>query len=120
MGAFDGLRNLFNIRVERKIPPKGPKPRQGAKISLHDVRMTVQAGMSDELWNWLQDLGFREITFRPDRRRYRDLPRSLVTQLYDAPAEQWRPLLKMAIRESSYRPAMDARATGTRPARVSS
>lgn len=115
MGAFDGLRTLFNVRKERKRGPKGPKPRLGAKVSLHDVRMTVQSGLSDELWEWLQDLGFREVTFSPDRRRYRDLPPSLVACLYDAPRENWRPLLKQAIRESSVRPSTN---NGIRPLRA--
>jgi hypothetical protein len=117
MGALDGFRNLFNIRTERKRPPPGPKPKMGARIYLHDVRMAVQAGLSDELWDWLQELGFREITFSPDRRRYRDLPRSIVAQMYDAPREEWRPLLKQAIRESAYRPRVKVPA---RPVRVSS
>ena len=117
MGAFDGFRSLFNIRSERQRPPPGPKPKLGAKIYLHDVRMAVQAGLGDELWNWLQELGFREITYSPDRRRYRDLPPSLVTNLYDAPPDDWRPLLKKAIRESSKRPSVSVSA---RPARVSS
>ena len=105
MGAFDEFRTLFRIRRERKQLPTGPKPRLGAKIFLHDVRMTVQAGLSDEMWKWLQDLGFREITHGPDRRRYRDMQPSMVARLYDAPREDWRPLLKQAIRESSVRPA---------------
>ena len=104
MGAFDGFRNLFNIRQERMPPPPGPKPRMGAKIYLHDVRMAVQSGMTDELWDWLTELGFREITFSPDRRRYRDLPRSLVARMYDAPREEWRALLKVAIQEATKRP----------------
>jgi hypothetical protein len=117
MGALDGFRNLLNIRRERQRPPPGPKPKLGAKIYLHDVRMAVQSGLSDEMWDWLQELGFREITFSPDRRRYRDLPRSIVAQLYDAPREQWRPLLKQAIRESSVRPTVSV---STRPVRVNS
>lgn len=105
MGAFDDFRTLFNIRRERKRPLPGPKPKLGAKVYLHDVRMTIQAGLSDELWGWMQDLGFRELTYSPDRRRYRDVPPSLVTRLYDARREDWRPLLKQAIRTSSVRPA---------------
>lgn len=115
MGAFDGFRTLLNIRRERRRPPKGPKPKVGARICLHDVRMSVQPGLNDELWDWLQELGFREITYSPDRRRYRDLARSLVAQLYDAPREEWRPLLKKAIRESSMRPAVNI---GRRPVRA--
>ena len=117
MGAFDGFRTLFNIRQERSRPPPGPKPRMGAKIYLHDVRMVVQAGMSDELWDWLTELGFREVTFSPDRRRYRDLPRSLVSRIYDAPREDWRALLKVAIQEASKRPQIK---TASRPLRASS
>lgn len=117
MGALDGFRNLFNIRQERARPPRGPKPRMGAKIYLHDVRMAVQPGLSDELWDWLTELGFREITFSPDRRRYRDLPRSLVTRLYDAPREEWRALLKVAIQEATKRPPVK---TVTKPLRASS
>jgi len=105
MGAFDDFRTLFNIRRRRKRGLPGPKPRLGAKICLHDVRMTVQAGMSDELWKWLQELGFREITFSPDRRRYRDIAPSMVTRLYDAPRADWRPILKQSIRSASVRPA---------------
>ena len=116
MGAFDGFRNLFNIRQERMRPPPGPKPRMGAKVYLHDVRMVVQAGMTDELWDWLTELGFREITFSPDRRRYRDLPRSMVTRLYDAPREEWRALLKVAIQEATKRPSVK---TASRPLRAS-
>jgi len=116
MGAFDGFRNLFNIRQERSRPPAGPKPRMGAKIYLHDVRMVVQSGLSDELWEWFTQLGFREVTFSPDRRHYRDLPRSLVARLYDAPREEWRPLLKVAIQEATKRPPVK---TATRPVRAS-
>lgn len=115
MGAFDGFRTLFNIRKERSRPPPGPKPRMGAKIYLHDVRMVVQPGLSDELWDWLTELGFREVTFSPDRRRYRDLPRSLVTRLYDASREEWRALLKVAIQEATKRPPVK---TISRPVRA--
>jgi hypothetical protein len=117
MGAFDGFRTLFNIRKDRRRPPPGPKPKMGAKIYLHDVRMFVQAGLSDELWDYLQGLGFREITFNPDRRIYRDLPRSIVAQLYDASRDEWRAILKLAIRESSKRPVVNG---AKRPLRATS
>ena len=117
MGAFDGFRTLFNIRQERKRPPAGPKPKMGSKVYLHDVRMVVEPGLSDELWEWLTELGFREVTFSPDRRHYRDLPRSLVSRMYDAPREEWRPLLKVAIQEASKRPPLKV---ATRAVRVSS
>lgn len=114
MGVFDEFRTLFNIRRERKQLPPGPKPKLGAKVSLHDVRMTIQSGLSDELWQWLQELGFREIAFSPDRRRYRDLSPSSVARLYDAPKEEWKPLLTQAIRNASARAAATAELRTTR------
>jgi hypothetical protein len=75
----------------------------------------AQAGLGHELWEWLQDRGFREITYSPDRRRYRDLLPSLVTRLCAAPRDQWRSLLTRAIEEASTRPPVKA---GTRSARV--
>ncbi len=84
MGMFDGLRNLFNVRVTRARPDRGAKPRLGAKICCGEVRMSVQSGLTDDMWSWLQEQGWREISHRPDRRRYRDVPPSLVTKLFDA------------------------------------
>jgi hypothetical protein len=46
--------------------------------------MIVQAGMSDELWQWLLELGWREVTYRPDRRVYRQVPLSCATRLTDS------------------------------------
>lgn len=115
MGVFDSFRTLFNVRVARRRPRRGPKPKAGAKIYVHDVRMAVRSGLGDELWEWLQDLGFRETTHRPDRRRYRELPPSLATRLYDAPPQEWRPLLKQAIKESPKRSPVKIR---MRPMRV--
>jgi hypothetical protein len=85
MGLFDGIRTLFKVRVARARGQRGPKPRLGAKIHLEDVRISVQSGLTDDMWSWLQEQGWREITHRPDRRHYRDVPPSLVTKLFDAP-----------------------------------
>jgi hypothetical protein len=40
--------------------------------------------MSDELWQWLMDHGWRVPAYHPDRRAYRDVPSSFVTRLIDA------------------------------------
>ena len=104
MSAYDWFRNLLNIRKRRARPREGFKPKVGAKIVLDGLRMIVQAGLSDELWGWLQEAGFREMTYSPDRRSYRELPPSLVTRLYDAPPEEWQALLMKALREASKRP----------------
>lgn len=111
MGAIDALRTLLNIRQRRGLPRAGLKPRVGAKIVLDDIRIIVQAGLSDALWSFLVDAGFREVTYRPDRRHYRDVPPSLVTNLYQAPSSEWQSLLIEALKEASKRPRvrLDAR-----------
>jgi len=86
--AVARLRNLLRIRTPRAIPARGPRPNAGARIFFENVRMTVQAGMSNELWRWLQAAGWREITYRPDRRRYCEVPSECVTELIDCAAEE--------------------------------
>ncbi|HQR75347.1 MAG TPA: hypothetical protein PLR35_02865 [Burkholderiaceae bacterium] len=99
----DRVRTLLNIRVERGLRSAGLKPGIGARICCDDVRMTVQAGMSDSLWRWLTKLGWREITFRPDRRRYRDIPTAYVTRLVDSTPEERERVLAAAIANAAYR-----------------
>ncbi len=99
----DRVRTLLNIRVERGLRSAGLKPGIGARICCDDVRMTVQAGMSDSLWRWLTKLGWREITFRPDRRRYRDIPTAYVTRLIDSTPEERERVLAAAIANAAYR-----------------
>ncbi len=77
------------------------KPPIGATICCAGLRMTVQAGLSDDLWNWLVGLGWRELKSREDRLRLKPLPTALVTRLFDAqPAERER-LLMSAIRQAT-------------------
>lgn len=91
------VRNLLGIRRERKVPRRTLRPSVGARIFRDDVRMVVQAGLDRELWGWLQDQGWREVTVRPDRRLYREVPSSWVTLLIDAPPEQREAVLKAAV-----------------------
>lgn len=100
----DQVRTLFRIRRDRLVPPAGMKPGVGARIVCGDLRMSVQAGMSDGLWRWLTKLGWREVLFRPDRRRYRDIPHGFVTQLIDASAEDRERVLAVAITHATFRP----------------
>jgi len=116
MGAFDDIRTLLKIRQKRTRPRAGFRPRVGATIFMDDFRIVVQAGLSEALWNWLVQAGFREVTYSPDRRLYRDVPPSLVTRLYGAPAEEWEELLMLALREASKRPRVRV---GARSVRVS-
>jgi hypothetical protein len=98
------IRDLLRIRSERAIPRRGPKPAIGAYVVLGEFRMTIQAGVTDELWEWLLRQGWRELKYAPDRRHYLVVPAPCVTALIDAPEEQ-RPLaLSVAVSRASFRP----------------
>jgi hypothetical protein len=99
----DRVRTLLRIRVERGLPAASAKPGIGSRICCEDVRMTVQAGMSDGLWRWLVKQGWREITFRPDRRSYREVPTAYVTRLIDANPDERERVLAAAIVNASAR-----------------
>jgi hypothetical protein len=109
------VRGLLRIRKQRAVPRRSAKPAIGAYIVREDVRMTIQAGMSDHLWHWLLEQGWREATFQPDRRRYRDIPSAWVTRLIDATPEVCARVLDAAVDKAVFRPSL--RAAGTaRPA----
>jgi hypothetical protein len=80
----DQVRSLFRVRRIRRVPRRGAKPRIGAAIFRDDVRIVVQAGMTDELWLWMLDHNWRELTYRPERRRYREVPSGTVRRLIDS------------------------------------
>ena len=80
--------------------------------------MTVQAGMSDELWQWLMEKGWREPNYYPDRRRYRDIPTSWVTTLIDAVAQDREAVLAAAAAKAVHRPTLrNAQASRSRISR---
>lgn len=103
----DQFRTLLKIRSEREIPSEGSKPPFGAKLVCGDIRMTVRSGMTDQLWSWLLDQGWREVFVRPDRRRYKDIPTGFVTRLIDAATHEERArVMEFAIANAQYRPRM--------------
>jgi len=107
LGSFRSrVRGLFSLHKERAAPRRGAKPAIGAYIVREDVRMSMQAGMSDQLWRWLLDQGWREVTFAPDRRRYRDIPAAWVTRLIDAEPEMCARVLDAAIEKAVVRPRL--------------
>ena len=105
MSLLDPVRRLMGLQRPRMIPPPGPKPRLGAKIVKDDVRITVQAGLTDATWHWLLEQGWREEGYRNSRRRYREVPPSRVAELFDAadPDERAQ-LLALAVEEARFRP----------------
>ena len=103
----DRTRSLLGIRRDRKVAARTAKPRIGAQVILGEVRMSIQAGMSEELWNWLQDAGWRESSFRPDRRRYREIPSTWVTRLTDCAASERKHYLALAISKAAFRTQLE-------------
>ena len=102
------LRSLFQEQIPRRIPRRCVKPRIGSYV-VHvqsQLRLVVQAGMTDDLWHWLMDQGWRVEPYRPDRRAYRDIPASYVTQLIDADPSDWRPLMDEAIQCAQTKPVL--------------
>jgi hypothetical protein len=106
----DRVRSLVGERRLRQLPRRSAKPPIGARIVQIEsgVRLTVQAGLGDELWAWLLDRGWRVVTHRPDRRRYRDIPRSRVTRLIDCDPAYRERLLAEAIWDAESKPTVGA------------
>jgi hypothetical protein len=91
------VRGLMGVRQERAVPRRGRKPHAGVGIVCGDIRMIVPTGMSDELWEWLLDRGWREVIYRPDHRIYRQVPASCAAGLVDAVEEERASLLEEAM-----------------------
>ncbi len=108
-------RTLFRIRRPRAVPRARAKPGVGARVTHGEYRMIVQAGMTDSLWIWLAQQGWREVTYRPDRRRYLEIPHAFVTALIDAGPDDRPRILEGAKAEASYRP----QTRGRRPTTIS-
>ena len=91
-------------------PPRAlaPKPRMGATLCCAGLRMTVQAGLTDEMWAWLAALGWRELRGGENRLHYRALSSPLVNRLYDVAPDDRQKILLLAIREAT-RPRETAR-----------
>ncbi len=89
MNLVSSVRNALGIRTHRRLQPRGPQPAVGCLIVKGDLRMEVLEGMSSELWNWLLNLGWRKAMYKYDRRRYDEIPKEWVLELYRvAPAER--------------------------------
>jgi len=69
------------------------------------MRITIQAGLSDELWSWLLDQGWRELRYTPDRRRYREIPAWYVTRLIDCEPHQRATVLVAATTQARSKPS---------------
>jgi hypothetical protein len=110
---FDRVRSLAREQCPRQWPRRSAKPPIGARIVQVEsgVRLVVQAGLGDDLWIWLLDRGWRVMTHRPDRRRYRDIPRSQVTRLIDCDPVYRQKLLDEAMWNAEFRPTVRDRSS---------
>ncbi|HVG04820.1 MAG TPA: hypothetical protein VM937_07735 [Burkholderiaceae bacterium] len=81
------------------------KPAIGATICCSGLRMSVQAGLSDDLWLWLVSLGWRELAPGENRLRLKPLATTLVTKLFDAQPDERERVLTNAIRQATRRPS---------------
>jgi len=100
------VRVIFNIRQKRKPARRTGKPAIGTFVVRDDLRLTTVAGMSDELWRWLLEQGWREVRFQHDRRRYRDIPAVWVTRLVDAAPDMYARILAAAVARAAQRPSL--------------
>jgi len=100
------LRSLLGEQVRRRLPRRCRKPRIGTYV-VHveeGLRLVMQAGLSDELWQWLMDRGWRVPTHHPDRRSYRDIPVSFITRLIDSDARSREQVMFEAIMSAQPKP----------------
>ena len=81
------------------------KPPIGATICCAGLRMTVQAGLSEDLWCWLVARGWRELASGENRLQLKPLATTLVTRLFDSQPEERERVLANAIRQVTRRPS---------------
>lgn len=96
------IEELLARRGERQRARECSRPAVGATLCCAGLRMTVQAGMSEDLWQWLIQLGWRELRPRENRLQFRPLPTALVTRLFDGPPADRDRVLLAAIRHSGH------------------
>lgn len=82
------LRTLFNIRVERALPPPGPQPTVGSSIVRGSLRIRLKVPIDNEQWEWFSKLGWRTTDMRTDRRRYMCVEDRALQKLLDADKEK--------------------------------
>jgi hypothetical protein len=95
---------LGRRKPAQRVKVAAPKPRMGATLCCAGLRMTVQAGLTDEMWEWLAALGWRELRSGENRLHYRALSSSLVNRLYDVAPDDRQKVLLLAIREATRPP----------------
>ncbi len=93
-------------RKRAELRRASTKPSIGATIYCSDLRMSVQPGMSIDLWRFLVSRGWRELDDLGERQRLRALPSAAVMALFDAAPERWDDLLGRAIKQAIHKPTI--------------
>ncbi|MGZ8255582.1 MAG: hypothetical protein ACXWVT_12080 [Burkholderiaceae bacterium] len=92
---------LLGRKKEQQRRREASKPAIGATLCCAGLRMTVQAGLSEDLWQWLVKLGWRELQPRENRLHFKPLPTTLVTRLFDCQEDERERILLAAIRQAA-------------------
>jgi hypothetical protein len=92
---------LLGRKREHLRRREASKPAIGATLCCAGLRMTVQAGLADDLWQWLIKLGWRELQPRENRLHFKPLPTALVTRLFDCSPDERERILLAAIRQAA-------------------
>ena len=92
---------LLGRKKEQQRRREASKPAIGATLCCAGLRMSVQAGLSDDLWRWLVKLGWRELQPRENRLHFKPLPTALVTRLFDCQEDERERILLAAIRQAA-------------------
>lgn len=103
----DSIRTLFRIRAPRQPPPPGLMPKFGAIIACDDVKMIVDTDLTEELWDWLLFMGWREVSAGKERRHYRFAPKDACFALKKATLGQRDLLHRRVMRQASYPTAVN-------------
>jgi hypothetical protein len=82
------FRTLFNIRVERALPPPGPQPTVGSSVVRGSLRIRLKVPIDSEQWEWFSKLGWRTTDMRTDRRHYVCLQDKTLFKLLNADKEK--------------------------------
>ncbi len=88
------------VRREAAKAPRRRVPTMGTTLCCNQFRLTVPAGMSRDLWQWLSGQGWYELAAGENRYKFRALPSNVVAALVDASPDDREKLLALAMRRA--------------------
>lgn len=88
------------VRREAAKLPRRRMPTMGTTLCCNQFRLTVPAGLSRDLWQWLSAQGWYELGAGENRYKFRALPSNVVAALVDASPDDREKLLALAMRRA--------------------